>query len=131
LIPQKKFGINKELKMSYENNEIKENVIEESVEMSAEMNAEPSSGTSKIKFFGNCSKSLKRYSIILFIINIFVAIGLTGALAISLFFKVGLEMLGFLAFPLVTVFIVLLIIARFISALVYGFAEIVEKYEKK
>jgi hypothetical protein len=117
--------------MSYENNEIKENVIEESVEMSAEMNAEPSSGTSKIKFFGNCSKSLKRYSIILFIINIFVAIGLTGALAISLFFKVGLEMLGFLAFPLVTVFIVLLIIARFISALVYGFAEIVEKYEKK
>jgi hypothetical protein len=54
-----------------------------------------------------------------------------GALIISLFFKVGLQMLGFLAFPLVTVFIILLIIARFISALVYGFAEIVEKSEKK
>lgn len=89
-----------------------------------------SSGVSKVHFFSNCSRSLKRFSIILFIINIFVAIGLTGALIISLFFKVGLDMLGFLAFPIVTVFIVLLIIARFLSALIYGFAEIVEKHEK-
>lgn len=91
----------------------------------------PVSSSSKIKFFGNCSKSLKRFSIVLFIINIFVSIGLTGALTISLFFKVGLEMLGFLAFPIFTVFVVLIIISRFISALVYGFAEIVEKYEKE
>lgn len=113
--------------MSYENIEINEKVTEEAVK-------EPEStglGFSKIRFFGNCSKSLKRFSVVLFIINIFVAIGLTGALVISLFFKVGLEMLGFLAFPIVTVFIVLLIIARFISALVYGFAEIVENFEKK
>jgi hypothetical protein len=89
------------------------------------------SGSSGIKLFSCCSKSLKRFSIMLFIINIFVAIGIMGALIISLFFKVGLQMLGFLAFPLVTVFIILLIIARFISALVYGFAEIVEKSEKK
>ncbi len=117
--------------MSYENIEINENTTENITE---EKEYKPESGglgLSKIKFFGNCSKSLKRFSIILFIINIFVAIGLTGALVISLFFKVGLDMLGFLAFPIVTVFIVLLIIARFISALVYGFAEIVEKYEKK
>ena len=90
-----------------------------------------SAGLSGVKFFSNCGKSLKRFSIILFIINIFVAIGLTGALVISLFFKVGLDMLGFLAFPIVIVFILLLIIARFISALVYGFAEIVEKAENK
>jgi len=30
----------------------------------------------------------------------------------------------------ITVFVILVIIARFISALVYGFAEIVEKHEK-
>lgn len=111
--------------MSYENNEIKGTLIDEGE------GAENSSSFSKIKFFGNCSRSLKRFSIILFIINIFVSIGLTGALVISLFFRVGLDMLGFLAFPIVTVFIVLLVISRFISALVYGFAEIVEKYEKK
>ena len=117
--------------MSYENIEINENTTENITEEKEYKPETGASGFSKIKFFGNCSKSLKRFSIILFIINIFVSIGLTGALVISLFFKVGLDMLGFLAFPIVTVFIVLLIIARFISALVYGFAEIVEKYEKK
>lgn len=90
-----------------------------------------SSGLSGIKFFGCCSKSLKRFSVLLFIINIFVSIGIMGALVITLFFKVGLDMLSFLVFPLVTVFIILILLARFLSALVYGFAEIVGKNEKK
>lgn len=118
--------------MTYENVNIpEEQVTAPSYEIQVNTSEASSSGVSKIHFFSNCSRSLKRFSIILFIINIFVAIGLTGALVISLFFKVGLDMLGFLAFPIVTVFIVLLVIARFVSALIYGFAEIVEKNEKK
>ena len=82
------------------------------------------------KFFRNCSGSLKKFSILIFVINLFVAIGITGALMVVLAINLGTQMLSLLALPIVTVFIILVVLARFVSALIYGFAEIVEKAEK-
>ncbi len=82
------------------------------------------------KFFRNCAASLKRFSILVFVINLFVAIGITGALTVVLAINLGTQMLSLLALPIITVFIILVVLARFVSALIYGFAEIVEKAEK-
>lgn len=82
------------------------------------------------KFFRNCASSLKKFSILVFIINIFIAVGITGAVTVLLAINLGTQMLSLLALPIITLFIILVILARFLSALVYGFAEIVEKAEK-
>ncbi len=82
------------------------------------------------KFFRNCAASLKRFSVLVFVINVFVAVGITGALTVLLAINLGTQMLALLALPIVTMFIILVILARFVSALIYGFAEIVEKAEK-
>ncbi len=82
------------------------------------------------KFFRNCAASLKKFSILVFVINIFVAVGITGAVTVLLAINLGTQMLSLLALPIITLFVILVILARFLSALVYGFAEIVEKAEK-
>ncbi len=82
------------------------------------------------KFFKCCSASLKRFSIIMFVINAFIAVTVTGVAAVLLGVYIGTAMLALLALPLITLFVILILIARFISALIYGFAEIVEKNEK-
>lgn len=82
------------------------------------------------KFFRNCAASLKKFSILVFVINIFVAVGITGAATVLLAVNLGTQMLSLLALPLITLFVILIILARFVSALIYGFAEIVEKAEK-
>lgn len=84
----------------------------------------------EFRFFRNCAASLKRFSILVFVINLFVAIGITGALIVVLAINLGTQMLSLLALPIVTVFVILVVLARFVSALIYGFAEIVEKAEK-
>ena len=84
----------------------------------------------EFKFFKCCSASLKRFSIIMFIVNAFVGVSIVGVLAVFLVAEIGTAMLSLLALPLITLFVILLLIARFISALIYGFAEIVEKNEK-
>lgn len=84
----------------------------------------------EFKFFKCCSASLKRFSIIMFIVNAFVSVSIVGVLAVFLVAEIGTAMLSLLALPLITLFVILLLIARFISALIYGFAEIVEKNEK-
>ena len=86
--------------------------------------------TLEFRFFRNCAASLKRFSILIFVINLFIAIGITGALTVVLAINLGTQMLSLLALPIITVFVILVVLARFISALVYGFAEIVEKAEK-
>lgn len=83
------------------------------------------------KFFKSCSASLKRFSVVLFVINIFLTITLVGVGVVLLAVYIGAEMLTLLALPIFTVSVILVLIARFISALVYGFAEIVEKHENK
>lgn len=83
----------------------------------------------EFKFFKCCSASLKRFSVIVFVISLFFAVTLTGIGVVLIAVYLGTAMLTLLALPMVTLFIILVVIARFISALVYGFAEIVEKSE--
>ncbi len=113
-----------------------ENIIKESV---AEVTATPETQNAEttqtqkeggIKFFRNCSASLKRFSILLFVINIFFAITFVGIGTVVLGVYVGFELIALLVLPIITVLIILIVLARFLSAIVYGFAEIVEKAEK-
>ncbi len=116
-----------------------ENIIKESV---AEATATPetkaveaqktteSAKDGGIKFFRNCSASLKRFSILLFVINIFLAITVVGVGTVVLGVYVGFELIALLVLPIITFLIILIVLARFLSAIVYGFAEIVEKAEK-
>ncbi|MGN0526678.1 MAG: hypothetical protein ACI4IF_04515 [Acutalibacteraceae bacterium] len=81
-------------------------------------------------FFKNCSETLKRLSVILFIINIFIAISLMVVAVVVIGVYISFDMLSIVVLPLVCLLVISVVLARFISALVYGFAEIVEKYEK-
>ena len=82
------------------------------------------------RFFKNCSASLKRFSVLIFAINIFFIV-IAAVLAVVLIaVNLGGDMLSLLAVPILTVAIVLVVLSRFFSAVIYGFAEIVEKYEK-
>lgn len=92
--------------------------------------AESEQSDFSFKFFKSCSASLKRFSIILFIINIFIVISAAIVGGVFLAVYVGLQIFLALILPLILVIAVLCIFARFISALIYGFAEIVEKSEK-
>ena len=83
------------------------------------------------QFFKCCSATLKRFSLIMFVINIFLIL---VAAVIGVFVcvaYVSAEMISILAFPIFCIVAILVIIARFVSALIYGFAEIVEKHENK
>lgn len=88
-------------------------------------------GTMGFKFFKSCSTSLKRFSILIFIVNVFLSVAITGVVTVVLAVYVGVEMLSLLALPLITLLVILVVIARCISAFVYGFAIIVENNEKK
>lgn len=81
-------------------------------------------------FFKNCSGTLKKLSLITFIINIFLTIIISVLAVVFVGVYVGTEMLSLLALPILTVVVIGIVLARLISALIYGFAEIVEKYEK-
>ncbi len=96
----------------------------------AKKEASKSSKGGEMKFFRNCSASLKRFSILLFVINIFLAITLVGVGTVVLGVYVGFELIALITLPIITFLIILIVLARFLSALIYGFAEIVEKAEK-
>lgn len=83
-----------------------------------------------IAFFKNCSETLKRFSVILFVINIFIAVSLMVVAVVVIGVYISFDMISIVILPLVCLLVISVIVARFISALVYGFAEIVEKYEK-
>ncbi len=82
------------------------------------------------KFFKNCSATLKKLSVAMFVINLFfIVVGVVvGAFVLSAYY--GIQVVALLAVPIISVVAIFVIIARLISALIYGFAEIVEKYEK-
>lgn len=109
--------------------EIKESSVAPVEEVSEKKEAE-SVKDADFKFFKCCSASLKRFSLLIFVINVFLCIALAGIAVILCAVYLGVEMLSLLALPIITVFIILVVLARFLSALVYGFAEIVEKSEK-
>lgn len=112
---------------------VAEQIVQQAVQPQAESSVDTQQGDFKgfdFKFFRNCSASLKRFSILIFVINLFISLGIVGALTVVLAISLGTQMLSLLALPIVTLFVILVVIARFVSALVYGFAEIVEKAEK-
>lgn len=83
------------------------------------------------KFFKCCSATLKRFSVIMFIVNMFVTIvaAVVGVVLIGVY--IGTQMMSLLLVPILCVVAIFVLVARLISALIYGFAEIVEKYENK
>ena len=82
------------------------------------------------KFFKNCSATLKKLSVAVFAINLFliVIIAVLGVVMGGMY--IGWEVITLLAVPIISVVFILVIFARLISALIYGFAEIVEKHEE-
>lgn len=83
------------------------------------------------KFFKCCSATLKKFSVIMFVMNLFVTlvVAVVGVVLIGVY--VGTQMMSLLLVPIICAVAILVLIARLISALIYGFAEIVEKYENK
>lgn len=82
------------------------------------------------KFFKNCSSTLKKLSLAVFIVNLFlIVIGVVVGVIIAANF-VGIQIIALLAVPIISVVAILVVFARLVSALIYGFAEIVEKHEK-
>ena len=82
------------------------------------------------KFFKNCSLSLKRFSVLIFAVNIFITIVAAVVGTVAIFANLGAELFSVLILPIVTALLISVLIARFISALKYRFAELVEKHEK-
>lgn len=83
------------------------------------------------KFFKCCSATLKKFSVIMFVVNLFITIvaAVVGVVLIGVY--IGTQMMSLLLVPILCVVAIFVLVARLISALIYGFAEIVEKYENK
>lgn len=112
-------------------NNTEENVSVESVAENDAPENKKAEKETEFKFFKCCSASLKRLAIIMFIVNLFISISVVGMGTVLLGVYIGSDMLTLLALPLLTAFIIFVLIARLISGLIYGFAEIVEKNEKE
>jgi len=83
------------------------------------------------KFFKNCSATLKKFSLIMFIVNLFVTFVAAAVGIVLIGVYIGTQMMTLLLVPILCVVAILVLVARLISALIYGFAEVVEKYENK
>ncbi len=83
------------------------------------------------KFFKCCSATLKKFSVIMFVMNLFITLvaAVVGVVLIGVY--IGTQMMSLLLVPIICVVAIFILVARLISALIYGFAEIVEKYENK
>lgn len=83
------------------------------------------------KFFKCCSATLKKFSVIIFVLNLFVTLvaAVVGVVLIGVY--IGTQMMSLLLVPIICVVAIFVLVSRLISALIYGFAEIVEKYENK
>ena len=83
------------------------------------------------KFFKCCSATLKKFSVIMFVMNLFITLvsAVVGVVLIGVY--VGTQMMSLLLVPILCVVAIFVLVSRLISALIYGFAEIVEKYENK
>ncbi len=101
-------------------------IIEENIE-----NSENQKLNLDFKFFKCCSATLKKFSVIMFVVNLFVTIvaAVVGVVLIGVY--IGTQMMSLLLVPILCVVAIFVLVARLISALIYGFAEIVEKYENK
>ena len=82
------------------------------------------------KFFKSCSGTLKKLSVAVFVINLFLIViaAVLGVVMVGMY--IGFEVVAMLAVPFISVIAILVIFARLMSALIYGFEENVEKHEK-
>lgn len=87
--------------------------------------------TLNFRFFKSSAQSLKRFSLVLFILNLFFIVTGTAVGAVYLAVLLGGQLMAMLAMPIVLVVVVLILLARFLSAVVYGFGEVVEKAERE
>lgn len=83
------------------------------------------------KFFKNCSATLKKFSLIIFVMNLFITLVVAAVGIVLIGVYVGTQMMTLLIVPIVCAVVIMVLVSRLISALIYGFAEIVEKYENK
>ncbi len=106
--------------------ENKEIIVEE-----GKTSAESKKFNFDFKFFKCCSATLKKFSVIIFVMNLFVTLvaAVVGVVLIGVY--IGTQMMSLLIVPILCVVVIFVLVARLISALIYGFAEIVEKYENK
>ena len=93
--------------------------------------AEDKKASLDFKFFKCCSATLKRFSVIVFVMNLFITLvaAVVGVVLIGVY--IGTQMMSLLLVPILCVVAIFILVARLISALIYGFAEIVEEYENK
>ena len=84
--------------------EIKESSVAPVEEVSEKKEAE-SVKDADFKFFKCCSASLKRFSLLIFVINVFLCIALAGIAVILCAVYLGVEMLSLLALPIITVIV--------------------------
>lgn len=87
--------------------------------------------TVDFKFFKSCSSTLKRFSVIMFIVNLFITVVVAAVGIVLIGVYIGTQMMSLLLVPILCVVAIMILVARLVSALIYGFAEIVEKYENK
>ena len=96
-----------------------------------ENNGEITNISIDFKFFKSCSSTLKKFSLIIFVMNLFITLvaAVVGVVLIGVY--VGTQMMSLLLVPIICVVVICVLVSRLISALIYGFAEIVKKYENK
>ena len=104
----------------------RKNIVE-----NADLVTENGKASFDFKFFKCCSATLKKFSVIMFVVNLFITIvaAVVGVVLIGVY--IGTQMMSLLLVPILCVVAIFVLVARLISALIYGFAEIVEKYENK
>ena len=83
------------------------------------------------KFFKCCSATLKKFSVIIFVMNLFVTFVAAAVGIVLIGVYVGTQMMSLLLVPIICLVVIFVLVSRLISALIYGFAEIVEIYENK
>ena len=103
---------------------------EEFVELASKNWVQEPQQPETFKFFKSCSGTLKKLSVAVFVINLFLIViaAVLGVVMVGMY--IGFEVVAMLAVPFISVIAILVIFARLMSALIYGFAEIVEKHEK-
>ena len=87
--------------------------------------------TFDFKFFKCCSATLKKFSVIVFVMNLFITLVVGAVSVVLLGVYLGTQIMSLLLVPIVCVVAILILVSRLVSALIYGFGEIVEKYENK
>lgn len=118
-----------DIQVSMTDKEIEE-VVEHDMKIINERFKQEPQQLETFRFFKNCSGTLKKLSVAVFVVNLFIIViaAVLGVVMCGMY--VGFEVVAMLAVPIISVVAILVIFARLTSALIYGFAEIVEKHEK-